>query len=167
MVVSCMLHPHGKGRTWDNFEHRDYLVQVAVLTYNVSSTGVDDATATAHIQKPMPRLQLEGLQARGMHVWSRHIEVQIMQPYRRVCESFILVLLGHKQVPWTDPQSLDGSIPAVQCHDVGLHKTAAGLQSLQYAPGVLNAKPPKAAHVGSSGEQSLLGNYATAFQGRH
>ena len=109
-----MLHPYGQGSIWDNFENRDSLVQVGVLTYNVSSTGVDDATATAHIQKPVPRLQLEGLQAGGMHVWGRHIEVQIMQPYRRVCEGFILVLFGHKQVPWTHPQSLDGSIPAVQ-----------------------------------------------------
>lgn len=85
-----------------------------MLTYNVSGTGVDDATTTAHIQKPMPRLQLEGLQAGGMHVRRRHIKVQIMQPNRGICESFILVLLGHKQVSGTRPQSPDGSIPAVE-----------------------------------------------------
>lgn len=86
----------------------------AAMTYNVSSTGIDDATATAHIQKPVARLQLESLQAGGVHVRRRHVEVQIMQPYRGVCESLVLVLLGYKQVSWTNTQSLDGSIPAVQ-----------------------------------------------------
>ena len=43
---------------------------------------------------------------------SRHIEVQVMKSHRRVTEGFVLVLLCHKQVSWTHPQSLDGCIPA-------------------------------------------------------
>jgi len=84
----------------------------AAAAYNVGATGVDDTAATADIQEPVAGLKLQSLQAGSMHVGSRDIEVQLLQPDWGVSEGLVLVLLGYEHVPWADPHGLDGCVSA-------------------------------------------------------
>ncbi len=109
---------------------------LVMTAYHVGGTGIDDATPSSNIQHLVARLQLKGLQTGGMHVWCRHIEVQLLQFDRRVCEGFVLVLLGHKHVPWAHSHGLDGCVSAAAYFGVNawcqrLNPFAVSLGALQ------------------------------------
>ena len=74
----------------------------------MGSTCNKDATTGANVQEALARLQLQGLQAGGMHVGSRHIEIQLLQAHRGVGEGLLLVGLRDEMVPGTHPHCLDG-----------------------------------------------------------
>ena len=84
----------------------------------MSSTGSNDAAASANIQHALARLQLQGFQAGCMHVRSRDIEVQVIQAHRGVREGLILMGFGDEVIPRTCSHGLNGCIPAN--HHTGL-----------------------------------------------
>lgn len=88
--------------------------------------AVHGLIAEAGAGAPVARLQLQGLQAGGMHVWCRHVESQPCQGQRRVQECIcISLLLWHKGVPGAGLHSCYYAGPACRSNICGSSQHSA------------------------------------------